>query len=210
MKQYRLRDVPAGKRPGYVWTYYKWRILAALFAAVTVGYLAYATWFAWKTDVSVMWISSQYELLSDAVIRERLGEIPWDANGDGRVKVAVQHVEFGENEKSLSPENRMMLLALMGAGEFNVLLVNEPALSWAKEQEILGTWKEFDGRQGDELFVIPCSLLAFFKDTGIENAETMYLTIAHPPKEEDGLKQYRAQMDGLKKLMEWDGENYAE
>ncbi len=207
MQHYRIKDVPLKKRPGYVWTYYKWHIILAAIGIFMVSGLIYTIFIRPRTDVSVMWLSPYYELSADTLIKERLAGLPWDVNGDGKVSVGVQHVEFTDNpEKNLDVQMQMM--TLIGSGSFDIYLVSDTALAWFLEKDLAGSWTDYDAdsEKGDEPFIIPCKELAFFRGDGLSSMEELTLVIAKPSEDEKKAEFYRREMDALKSLVEWKAE----
>lgn len=213
MERYKIKDVPNQKKISYIWFYYRWHIIGVMFTMICMGYLAHATWFAAKTDASILWLSSQYDLVTDDVVKKRLEELSCDVNIDGETTIAVQHISFSGSYETMPAEEKMTLLTLIASGDFNILFVNEEAKNWAKEQEILASWKnlgfssedEFSSRKIDldTTFCVPCKELSFFEDTDMTSYEEMYLVAALPPTEKTELEKYRIQMQAVYQILTW-------
>lgn len=205
MRHYRLKDVPIRKRPGYIWTYYRWHILSAVFGLFLLIILAYMLFFHPRTDISVLWLSSEYDLLTDTIVRERLESLPWDVNQDGRVSIGLQYVEFSD-DASPGLETQMELLTLMSAGQFHLFLVSESGADWLRSNSLLGTWADTGLGDSEDEFCVPCGDLDIFAGEWLAAMEGMFLTVAAPPEDEASLKEYRQQMEALGSLLEWQEE----
>lgn len=217
IRHYRLKDVPPQKRPGYIWCYYKWHIMTALCGAALLVWITYMLFLHPRPDLSVMWLSSEYEFLADTRVKERLKFLPWDLNHDGRVKIAVQHVQFPEDGSDM--EVQMQLGTLMAAGNFHIFLVSDTAMAWLADNGLSGTWEDFDPDHvwqevlsedmkadiisGGEAFCISCEDLEFFRGDGLSSMKNLSLTITKPPTDEKGLLRYRQEMEALEELLKW-------
>lgn len=205
MKRYRLGDIPKGKRLPYIWLYYKWHILGAFLAVVTLAGMLRPLW-AGRVDLSILWLSDSHDLNTDAALESRLAELPLDVDGDGRSRCVVHYVKFTGEDGRLTNE-QMELVTLVGTGEFNVYLVSEEARAWLEAHGIMGTWRDFTGQEGDDTpFCIPCDRLPVFRGEEWAAMAEMYLTIAPMPAKEDQRALYRRQMEALKSFFEWSGE----
>ncbi len=217
MEHDRMEDVPPPKRPAYIWCYYKWHIIAALLGASALVWITYMLFLHPRPDLSIMWLSSEYEFLADTRIKERLDSLPWDLNHDGRVKVAVQHVQFPEDSSNMKV--RMQLGTLMAAGNFHIFLASDTAQVWLADNDLFGTWDNFapDGARqevipervradlisGGEVFCISCEDLEFFRGDGLSSMKNLSLVITKPPTDEEGLLKYRREMEALRELLRW-------
>lgn len=204
MEHYLFKDVPKGKRLSYFVTYYKWHTLAAALAAAVVICII---WIALspRDDISVLWVSNEYDIVAESVFREKLGEMPWDIDGDGHVRAASQYIDITDHPDNMNEDERMTMVGLISAHTFNVFLLDEIALEHFTEIEILGTWSDYAGTEvenGDEIFYISCKDLPFFQDEDLELMRDFYITIAECPSEGEALETYRQQMEALKMITE--------
>lgn len=207
MKRYKFSDVPNDKKLSHFVTYYKLETYLAVFAVVVVGYLLYLALWAPKTDVSVLWVSGTYSLEADGIVNERLGDLDWDRNGDGKVTVLVQHAEFADSFENTDAESQIALMTILSAGDTDILFVSEAALEWGAGMGIWGTCGDFGGLQGKEdteLFSVECASLPIFRDSGIDAYEQMYVVIAKPREEPEALARYRRNMEYLSELLMWE------
>lgn len=204
MKHYLFKDVPKGKRLSYFVTYYKWHTLAAALAAAVVICII---WIALspRDDISVLWVSNEYDIVAESVFREKLGEMPWDIDGDGHVRAASQYIDITDHPDNMNEDERMTMVGLISAHTFNVFLLDEIALEHFTEIEVLGTWSDYAGTEvenGDEIFYISCKDLPFFQDEDLELMRDFYIAIAECPSEGEALETYRQQMEALKMITE--------
>lgn len=212
MKHYRLKDVPKKKWPGYILTYYWPHITAAVLGISLIIWLSYMFFFHKRPDLSVLWLASDYDILSDTVIRERMQELPWDINGDGKVSIGMQYVDFEENSTD-DMQLSMQLLTLLSAGEFNVFLADETGLSWLRDNGLLGTRDDLgqpagaagaDLRaDGEEEFCVPCRELEIFRLASLPLLDEMYLAVAKPPGGGKPLTVYERQMEAVRQMLDW-------
>lgn len=207
MKRYRFSDVPNHKKLSHFMTYYKLETYLAVFAVVVVGYLLYLALWAPKTDVSVLWISNTYSLEADGIVTERFGALDWDCNGDGKVAVMLQHAEFGDSFETTDVDSQIALMTILSAGDTDILLVSEAALEWGITMDIWGSCGDFGGlkdKADHEVFAVDCSSLPFFRDSGIDAYEAMYVVIAQPREEPEAQERYQRNMQNLTALLEWE------
>lgn len=207
MKRYRFSDVPNHKKLSHFMTYYKLETYLAVFAVVVVGYLLYLALWAPKTDVSVLWISNTYSLEADGIVTERFGALDWDCNGDGKVAVMLQHAEFGDSFETTDVDSQIALMTILSAGDTDILLVSEAALEWGITMDIWGSCGDFGGlkdKADHEVFAVACSSLPFFRDSGIDAYEAMYVVIAQPREEPEAQERYQRNMQNLTALLEWE------
>lgn len=210
MKRYRFSDVPNSKKLSHFVTYYKLETFLVVFAAIVVGYLLYLALWAPKTDVSVLWISNTYSLESDGIVTERFSSLDWDCNGDGKTAVMVQHAEFADSFENTDVDSQIALMTILSAGDTDILLVSKTALEWGITMDIWGTYGDFGGLQDkadDEIFAVDCSSLPFFRDSGIDAYEKMYVVIAKPREEPAAQARYQRNMQNLAVLLEWENGN---
>lgn len=204
MKHYLFRDVPKKQRLSYFITYYKWHTLAAaLVAAVVIAIISLIL--SPRDDLAIMWVSDDYDIVAEHIFREKIGQLPWDVNGDGHVKPASQYIDITDDPANMSEDERMAMVALLSSHTFNLFLLDETALNYFTELEVLGTRADYYGsdcENGDAIFSIPCSELSFFADEDLEAMRDCYLAIAVRPIEEEELALYRKQVDALKVITE--------
>ena len=207
MKRYRFSDVPNNKKLSHFMTYYKLETYLAVFAVVVVGYLLYLALWAPKTDVSVLWISNTYSLEADGIMTERFSGLDWDCNGDGKVAVMLQHAEFGDSFETTDVDSQIALMTILSAGDTDILLVSEAALEWGITMDIWGSCSDFGGlkdKADHEVFAVACSSLPFFRDSGIDAYEAMYVVIAQPREDPEAQARYQRNMQNLTALLEWE------
>lgn len=204
MKHYLIKDVPKGKRLSYFITYYKWHTMAA---ALAVAVVIAVIWFALspRDDIAILWLSDKYDIVAESVFRDKLKELPWDLNGDGHCRPAAQYLDITDNPDNMLEEDRMAMVGLISAHTFNVYLLDEIALEHFIENEILGTWSDYAGKDvenGDQPFYISCKELPFFQDEYLKLMQDFYIAIAECPTDEKALELYRTQIDALKMITE--------
>lgn len=210
MKRYPFKNVPKGKRLSHFFTYYSWHLAAAIFVVVVVSYTIFVTFIKPKSDASIMWISSTYALEADESIYQRLQQLGWDNNGDGKTMVTLQHAEFGETYANTSASDLMSVMTVISAGNIDIMLVNDAALEWGLEAELYGTYADMGGLDGyndEDIFIISCADIPFFAGTDIDIYETMYLTIAQSKTGTEHEASYLQNMQNLRRLLEWEDEN---
>lgn len=204
MKQYRLRDLPRKSWPSHIWMYYRWHILGAALAALTLAGMLRPLW-AGRVDLSILWLGESHDLETDAALEARLAELPLDIDGDGRTRCLVHYLRFTGEEDRLT-DRQMELVTLIGTGEFNVYLASPEAKSWLESHGILGSWSDFTGQGEDAApFSVPCGDLPVFQGEAFAPMAGMYLVIAPPPAKEERQALYRRQMEALQAFFTWNG-----
>lgn len=208
MKTFRWKDVPKGERLSYFFTYYRWQLFYGVFGLLCAAVLI-SPMLRPRTDVSILWLTSDFNMMTDTVLREEFGNMPWDVNGDGKTSVALQFIEFPDDYAS-ALETQMETLTLISSGRFPVYLLNETAKGWFEETGMIGTWADYGATEAsayrdrsgtEEPFAIPCSELKFFDGTGISANSETYLVIGAAPADEEKLADYRAQIRVLESLL---------
>ena len=206
MKHFKIKDVPKGQRLSYYLTYYKGHTVAAVVTAALVIWLIYMFFFHPHADMSILWVGHNYDAMTDTIFREDLNNLPCDLNEDGKVNVALQYIQFPEDIGDLAADTRMTIIGLLSSQTFNVYLVNEAVLQWFSEGlEVLGTWSDYAGYEvenGDEIFYVPCSELAFFQNSGLEDLNDLYVAIGAAPTDPEALAIYRKEIKALKLITE--------
>lgn len=155
MKRYRLRDLPPKSWPSHIWMYYRWHLLGAFLAAVTLAGMLRPLW-AGRVDLSILWLGESHDLATDAALEDRLARLPLDVDGDGKSRCLVHYLRFTGEEGRLT-DGQIELVTLIGTGEFNVYLASGEAKAWLEARGILGSWSDFTGRGEDAApFAVPC------------------------------------------------------
>lgn len=210
MKRYPFKNVPKGKRLFHFFDYYSWHLAAVIFLIVVVGYTIFVTFIKPKSDVSIMWISSTYALEADESVFQRLSQLGWDNNGDGKTMVTLQHAEFGETYAQTSPSDLMSVMTIISAGNIDIMLVNDAALEWGLEANLYGTYGDMGGLEGyknEDILILSCSDIPFFADTDIDTYENIYLTVAQSKLGTEHEASYLQNMSNLRRLLEWEDDN---
>lgn len=199
MGNYRMRDVPRGKRWAHFWRYYKLHVLAALIAAVLLGNVIYASFLKPKADVFLLWLSDQYSLTCEQALLEKLEMLPdWDLNGDGTVRVRLNHVDFSAPFDELGLPVQSELLTIYSAEESCIYLLSDYAVEWMAENDLLGQWRDL-GLEGEGIFALRAGELPFFQEEALAPLADTMLSIAKPGQQSGPV--YDAQMDALRALL---------
>lgn len=208
METVRLRDVPKGQRLSHFFTYYRWQLFYTVFGLLLAAMLLSAM-LRPRADVSVLWLTSNFNLMTDTALREVLDDVFWDVNGDGKSRVALQYIEIPEDPTN-SLETQMETLTLISSGQFSVFLLSEGAKNWFEETGMIGTWADYgpteaeayrDLSGSEEPFAIPCSELSFFRGTGISQTGETYLVIGAAPEDEEKRADYQNQVRMLESVL---------
>ncbi len=205
MKQYRLADLPPKSWPSHIWMYYRWQILGAILAAVTLAGMLRPLW-AGRVDLSILWLGESHDLDTDAALEARLAQLPLDVDGDGKSRCLVHYVKF-TGEEGLT-DRQIELVTLIGTGEFNVYLASGEARDWLAAHDILGSRSDLTGRGEDKTpLCVPCGELPAFQGEELAPMAGMYLVIAPMPAKEEQRALYRRQMEAVQKaFFEWNGD----
>jgi hypothetical protein len=206
VKKYKIRDIPKGQRWGYFWSYYTLHVFCIVIAAAMLGYTAYLVFIKPHSDLSLMWLSDRYDPVCENVVKDKIEkEMDWDINGDGTVKVSISYMEFDTEYRQLDADTKTELAIIMSTGDNYIFLVNDYAMQWMLDNDLLGTWGDFGGCEGEddnEIFAIEATDLHFFSEESFEALEGMRICIAQRPSEKTGL--YDAQMSALRELRQYD------
>ncbi len=202
--KYRLRDVPKGKKLEHFFTYYKPHLFYAIVFSLLIGYTVYGL-LKPKPDLQVMWLSGAYTMECEQELRENCAALEWDTNGDGVVTVTVTQVDFGKSYEEMSYAVKSELVALIAAQDYSFFLVNDNAMAWMRENEILGTYgdaglTDFGGEE--EYLCIPVEKLGFLRGKHDEPLEGLYLCVTPTPEQDqDRQEAYKRQMEALRRAL---------
>ena len=200
-ENYRIRDLPRGKRWAHFWQYYKLHVFAALTAAVLLGNMLYASFLKPRPDVSLLWFSGQYSLACEQALLEKLEQLPaWDLNGDGSVHVRVNHADFSAPFDQLSLSLQAELLTVCSIEDSCIYLLSSYAMEWMAENDLLGHRQDL-GLEGEGLLALRAGELRFFQEEALSPLADAVLCIAKP--EQRAEPGYTAQMEALRALLAW-------
>lgn len=201
-ENYRMRNVPRGKRWAHFWRYYKLHMLAALIAAVLLGNVIYASFLKPRTDVVLLWLSDRYSLPCEHALLEKLETLPdWDLNGDGTVRVRLNHVDFSAPFDKLGLSVQSELLTVYSVEESCIYFLSDYAVEWMTENDLLGQRQDL-GLDGEGLFALRAGELRFFQEEALVPLADATVGIARPGRQSGPV--YEAQMDALRALLAWE------
>ena len=204
-KKYRLRDIPKGKRLRHFLTYYKPHLLFTLAALVLLGHTLYGL-LKPRADLQVMWLTDEYTMNCEYALRDLLDSLDWDTNGDGRTRHLLTYIDFDRDYHQLSYDTKSELTILTAGQEYSFFLVNDYALSWMRETDIVATWEEVGAPDGTEGWaVLPLSRMEAFSGDFLAPLREAYLCVTPPPADPAGRDEYRRQTEALGRFLSAQG-----
>lgn len=200
-RKYRLRDIPKEKRLNHFLTYYKPHIFFAFAAVLLLGHTLYGL-LKPKADIQVMWLSDKYTMNCEYALRNLLESLDWDTNGDGETHLLLTYIDFDRDYHQLSYDTMSELTILTAGQEYSFFLVNDYALSWMRENDILATWEEIGVLdEGDGYVVVPLSRMEEFSSDFLAPLQEAYLCVTPPPADLSAQAEYLRQTEALRRFL---------
>lgn len=182
---YKLSEIPKKQRLAHFWEYYKVpAIFTAVIAVIIISFI-YSIFLAPKPDASVLFISSGVETLeSFEMLEEELHSVTKDYNGDKKTTIDLNTVIL-DSSNEIDFEHytaaSQKLTATLASDAYIIQIVDEHMFDYLKNEEIVGTYKEFTGynteKSEDELVKIPLSALSVFEKSPALLTNDYYITI---------------------------------
>lgn len=206
-QQYRLRDVPKGKRLQHFFHYYKLHVFFAICAVLAVGIILSAA-LKPPRDVEVLWLYDSFSARLETEVYRNIHSLEWDSSGDGKSTPSFNQLEFDTEYLDLSNDTKSIILTLLSSETYSFLLVSSYAYDWMEETDQLGTWESLGvtGEMAGEKVKIPASDVKFLATTYADEFQETYLVIEKDPvSDEEAHQKYLTHMEILRSYLEKDG-----
>jgi len=206
-QQYRLRDVPKGKRLKHFFHYYKLHMFFFV-CGITVVAIILSAALKPPRDAEVLWLYDSFSARLETEIYRNIHSMEWDSNRDGKSTPSYNQLEFSTEYSKLPNDTKSIVMTLLSSETYSFLLVSSYAYDWMAETDQLGTWSSLGvtGEKASEVVKIHASELAFLATEYVADYRETYLVIEKDPvSDEKAHENYLIQMEILRSYLEKDG-----